>query len=143
LQDQLADPHAPVVLRLELGKTLQTHQELAGSLLQGLLDPANPAPLRLIACETILSDASIQGPERAGAEAALRDLARLPNREISLTTADIVKRRLGVDLGMGMGQPLPPVHSRQAADISRRVTHWANQAVAAEELENSRLPAAS
>jgi len=44
---------------------------------------------------------------------------------------------------MGLGQPLPPVHSRQAADISRRVTYWANQAVADEEVEDSRLPAAS
>lgn len=143
LRTQLANPHTPAVLRLELGRLLQDFQEFDPPLLEKLLDPANPGPLRLIAAETILAEHG-EGQAHAGALAALRDLARLPNREIALATADVIQRRLGVDLGMGLGQPLPPVHSRQAAEITRRVMQWAIQAdgQAAEEendLENSQL----
>lgn len=132
LRGQLADPHTPAVLRLELGKLLQDFQELDVSLLEKLLDPANPAPLRLIACETILLEHA-ESPLRSGALSALRDLARLPNREIALAAADVIQRRLGVDLGLALGQPLPPIHSRQAADITRRVMHWAIQSDPANE----------
>jgi hypothetical protein len=175
LRTTLADPHAPAVLRLELGRILQQQHELDAPLLEQLLSPSNPAPLRLIAAEALLSDgfATTSSPDGAGAEAsadsagrepdeaaegdagedaangepavpitnpgaremagmlrrraitALRDLARLPNREIGLATADVVQRRLGIDLGLGLGQPLPPVHSRQAADIAHRVMLWA------------------
>jgi HEAT repeat protein len=142
LRAQLADPHTPAVWRLELGKLLQNFQEIDPPLLEKLLDPSNPASLRLIASESILADNG-EGPTRSRALSALRDLARLPNREIALATADVIQRRLGVDLGMGLGQPLPPVHSRQAAEITRRVMHWASlaDAVAEEdkEMENSHL----
>jgi hypothetical protein len=37
----------------------------------------------------------------------------------------VIQRRLGIDLGLGLGQPLPPIHSRQAAEITRRVMGWA------------------
>ena len=105
-------------------------------MLDRLLNPANPAPLRLIAAETIMAEHT-EGPLRAAAIAALRDLARLPNREIALATADVIQRRLGVDLGLGLGQPLPPVHSRQAADITRRVMGWAANYGPPEDVENS------
>lgn len=136
LRGQLADPHAPVVLRLEIGRVLQFHQELDRPLLEKMLDAANPAPLRLIAGEAILTE-QVDGPCRASAMAALRDLARLPNREIALATADVVQRRLGVDLGLGLGQPLPPIHSRQAAEITRRAMAWATQYDAPENLDDS------
>jgi hypothetical protein len=71
--------------------------------------------------------------------AALRDLARLPNREIALATADVIQRRLGVDLGLGLGQPLPAVHSRPAAEVTRRVMRWAVQFDAPENPEDSRV----
>ncbi len=142
LRAQLADPHTPAVWRLELGKLLQHFQEIDAVLLEKLLDPSNPASLRLIASENILADQPA-GPNRVHAMATLRDLARLPNREIALATADLIQRRLGVDLGMGLGQPLPPVHSRQAAEITRRVMHWASQADAVaeeeKEMENSQM----
>src|SRR5207249_1090734 len=99
----------------------------------------NPAPLRLIAVETLLAEHG-QEPAANGALGTLRDLARLPNREIALATADVIQRRLGVDLGLGLGQPLPPVHSRQAADITRRVMVWASQYDAPENVDDSRLP---
>ena len=59
--------------------------------------------------------------------AALHDLARLPNREIALATAEVVQRRLGVDLGLPHDQPLPPVQSRVDAEVARRVLTWAVQ----------------
>lgn len=137
LREQLADPHASAVLRIELARVLQHHQELDRAVLEGMLDPANPAPLRLIAAETLLADTE-EGARPATAVTALRDLARLPNREIALATADVIQRRLGVDLGLGLGQPLPPVHSRQAAEITRRVMTWAAQYDAPENVEDSR-----
>ena len=109
-------------------------------LLEQLLDPGTPATLRLIACETILA---LQNEHmlRNVAISGLRDLARLPNREIALGAADVVQRRLGVDLGIGLGQPLPAINTRQAAEIIRRLIGWASQGE--EDLERSGLPTGS
>jgi HEAT repeat protein len=120
LRRQLADPHAPPPLRIELVRLLQANGELDLSVLEQLIDPANPAPLRLTAVEALLAKG-----DHVGARAALHDLARLPNREIALATAALVQRRLGVDLGLPANEPLPPIHSRQAADVTRRVLCWA------------------
>ncbi len=120
LRRQLANPHAPPALRMELAWLLKNGDELDRELLEKLLDPANPAPLRLLAAESLL--ARDEHPE---ALTALRDLARLPNREIAVAVADVVQRRLGIDLGLPVGQPLPPVQSRQAAEVTRRVMLWA------------------
>jgi hypothetical protein len=137
LRQQLADPQAPAALRIELGRLLQGHQELDLGLLEQLLLGSNPAPLRLMAVETMLADHA-DNPACNAALAALRDLARLPNREIALATATVIQRRLGVDLGLGLGQPLPPVHSRDAADITRRVMVWASQNDVPGDVEASR-----
>jgi len=137
LRDTLADPRMPAIYRLELAKLLQTHRELDADLLAKLVDPANPGSLRLIACETILADQADKPILRSLASSALKDLARLSNRELALATADVVQRRLGVDLGLGLGQPLPALHSRQATDITRRVMRWANQFDESAELEQS------
>jgi HEAT repeat protein len=120
LRQQLAEGHTPPLLRLELARVLHTHRELDGTLLRQLLDSGNPAPLRLIAVEALLEQG--KSPE---AESALHDLARLPNREIALGIAQVVQRRLGVDLGLPRDQPLPPLHSRLAAEVARRVQVWA------------------
>jgi HEAT repeat protein len=122
LRNQLADVHAPSILRLELGRVLHQQQELDDTVLHRLIDPSTPAPLRLIAVEALLSKS-----DSGEAVAALRELARLPNREIALATADVVQRRLGITLGLARNQPLPPVHSRQAAEVARRLLHWASQ----------------
>jgi hypothetical protein len=137
LKQQLADPQTPAVLRIELGRVLQFHQELDLRLLEQVLPASNPAPLRLIAVEMLLAEYQ-DTPVANAALGALRDLARLPNREIALSTADVIQRRLGVDLGLGIGQPLPPVHSRQAAEITRRVMVWASQYDLPEGVEDSR-----
>jgi hypothetical protein len=136
LKQQLASAATPAVLRIELGRVLKHHQELDVALLESLLGPANPAPLRLTALETVLAE-HVEGPLHEAAVAALRDLARLPNREIAMETAEVIQRRLGVDLGLGLAQPLPPIHSRQAAEITRRVMMWAAQNDS-DELDDSR-----
>lgn len=137
LRAQLGDPQTPAVLRLELGRVLQVHQELDETLLEQMLDPGTPATLRLIACETILSQEK-DSLLKSVAICSLRDLGRLPNREIALGTADVVQRRLNIDLGIGIGSAsgaLPPVNSRQATDIVRRLIAWASQGE--EDLEQS------
>jgi hypothetical protein len=138
LRRQLGAFHTPAILRLELGRLLQLFQELDQGLLDGLLDQANPSPLRLIACECVLTD--MANPLAGRAVQTLKDLARLPNREIALATADVVQRRLGVDLGLGIGQPLPHVQTRQAAEIVRRVMQWAIQFADDENMDDSRVP---
>ncbi|HZU35571.1 MAG TPA: HEAT repeat domain-containing protein [Gemmataceae bacterium] len=120
LRQQLADPQSPAGLRTELAQLLHQHQLLDTALQEQLLDPLNPAPLRLVAASALLTQGTHEG-----AVSALRDLARLPNREMALATAELVQRHLGVDLGLPIGRPLPPVHTRQAAEVTRRVMAWA------------------
>jgi hypothetical protein len=122
LRQQVLAPATPAPLRLELVQLLRHYNELTNDDLRRLLDPSLPAPVRLIAAETLLGEED--SPE---ASAALHDLARLPNREIALSTAEIVQKRLGIDLGLLPGKPLPPVHSRMASDVARRLLVWANQ----------------
>src|SRR5262249_379639 len=120
MRRQLAAPQTPAPLRIELARLLRNGHALERPLLEGLLEPANPAPLRLLAVEALLTD----GEPHPASLAALRDLARLPHREIALQTADVVQRRLGVDLGLALGEPLPPNHTRQAVQVTRRLMQW-------------------
>jgi hypothetical protein len=122
LKCQLTDPHAPPALRLELARLLQNYKKWDDGLLEQLLDSANPSSLRLMAAEALLTER-----ENPNAVAALYDIAQLPNREIALATARVVQRCLGVDLGLPLGQSLPDIHSRQAAEVTRRVMMWAAQ----------------
>lgn len=122
LRKQLTTAATPPILRLELARLLHQHHELGEEDLQKLIDPGMPAPVRLIAVEALLGQSHC--PE---ALAALHDLARLPNREIALLTADVVQRRLGIDLGLPRGQAAPAVHTRTAAEVARRVMLWAMQ----------------
>ena len=122
LQQKLADPHTPPVMRIELAGILQKVGTWDRELLEKLLDSSNPASLRLMAAEALLHEGA-----HDRAVAALHDIARLPNRDIALATAEVVQRRLGVDLGLPLGQPLPAAHSRQAAEVTRRVMVWATQ----------------
>lgn len=120
LRERLASPHTPPTLRVELARLLQANRELDRPLLEKLIAPANPAPLRLLAVEALLAER-----DHPDAPTVLRDLAHLPNREIALATAVVVQQRLGYDLGLDLNEPLPALHSRQAADITRRVMKWA------------------
>jgi hypothetical protein len=121
LRKQVLDTGTPSLLRLQLTQLLHEHNELTANDLKRLIDPSMPAPVRIIAAEALLAeDASVE------ATSALHDLARLPNREIALSTAEVVQKRLGIDMGLQRGQPLPPVQSRAAADVARRLLLWAN-----------------
>jgi hypothetical protein len=122
LRGMVLNPQTAPMLRLELARLLHKHRELSGDDLRKLLEPSMPAPVRLIAVEALLAHGP--SPEALG---ALHDLARLPNREIALATADVVQRRLGIDLGLPRNQAPPPVQSRTAADVARRVLAWASQ----------------
>lgn len=119
---QLSDPQSPAGLRTELAQMLHQHRLWDRELQEQLLNPLNPAPLRLVAAGALLTQGG-----HAGAITALRELARLPNREIALATAELVQKYLGVDLGLPIGQPVPPVHTRLAAEVTRRVMAWASE----------------
>ncbi len=114
------DVHMPPLFRIELAQLLCSSRDLDLRTLEGLLDPVNPAPLRLLAAETLLN----AGPH-IKAISSLREIAKLPNRELALATADVIQRRLGVDMGLALGQPLPPLNSPRAVDITRRLMSWA------------------
>lgn len=116
------DPHAAPLLRIELAKLLVGNQVMEHEMKEQLLDPANPAPLRLLVSENLLD-----GGPHVRAIVCLREIARLPNRELALATASVVQRCLGVDLGLALGQPLPPLNSPRAIDVTRRLMAWAAQ----------------
>jgi hypothetical protein len=118
IRHTVLDPSAPTVLRTELAQLLLEHRQLDGYHLSSLLATDQPVPLRLLAADAVLA----AGPNE-DAIAALYEIARRPNREIALAAAQVVQRRLGVDLGVKA--PLPPVQSRFAAEITRRVMEWA------------------
>jgi hypothetical protein len=114
--------HAPPLLRIDLAQLLRDSKALSAPVLQQLLDTCNPAPLRLLGADGLLE----LGPHPF-AVAGLRELARLPNRDLALSTATIVQHRLGVDLGLAPGQPLPSVNGSRAIEITRRLMAWAAQ----------------
>jgi hypothetical protein len=120
LRAQMLNTQVPPTLRHELVHILKVNHELDRSLTEKLLGPTNPAPVRLIAVETLLREG-----EHPEALSALIDLARLPNREISIAVADVVQRCLNIDMGLALGEPPPPLHTRQAAEVTRRVMTWA------------------
>lgn len=134
LRRQLLEAHTPAILRIELAQLLQGRQLLDRPTHEKLLDPLNSAPLRVMAADALLSNGN-----HAGATTALRDVARMPNRDIALATADVVQRRLGIDLGLALGQPFPSVTSRQAADITRRVMAWAREAELADADDDTKM----
>lgn len=119
LRQRLLDPDAPTPFRVELAQMLAEHRLLDAATRTGLLAPDFPAPLRLVGAEASLTF----GPDQA-AESTLREIARRPNREIALAVAQIVQRRLGVDMGLDLHH-LPASHTRRAAEVTRRVMDWA------------------
>jgi hypothetical protein len=120
--NRLAQP-----LRIELARVLCARQQLTVEASQTLLDAANPVPLRLVAAESLLqqSQADVARP-------TLVDLARIPNRELALTTARVVQRYMNVDLGLVLSEPLPALNTRQAQDTVIRLIRWAQEQTALE-----------
>jgi HEAT repeat protein len=114
-------------LRFELARVLCARQQLTQAAAETLLDGANPVPLRLVAAESLLQQG--QGDL---ARATLLDLARIPNRELALSTARVVQRYMGIDLGLMLSEPLPALNTRQAQDAVIRLIRWAQEQVTAE-----------
>ena len=123
LTRQLADYHSAAPLRLELARLLRDNHLLSKPVYVRLIESVNPASLRLLAAEALLEE----DPGRGDAIAALREVARLPNREIALNTANVAQRLLGIDMGLPLDQPLPACQSRLAAEVTCRVMLWAAQ----------------
>lgn len=118
----LQDPQAPPMLRIHFARLLSKQRMIDPSLLEKLLDASNPAPLRQMAAELLL-----QSGWNSPAVACLREIAKLPNRELALDTARIVQTSLNVDMGLAVGQAPPPPNSAKAAEIVRRLTLWAQK----------------
>jgi hypothetical protein len=121
LRGKVLDRSAPTTLRVELAQLLFEQHLLDRDALEGLLSSDHPVPLRLLAADTILLNESY--PRAAD---TLRSIARMPNREIALAVAQIIQRRLGVDVGVDLHK-LPAPQSRAGAEVTRRVMQWAAQ----------------
>lgn len=119
LRQLVMSPKTPALLRIELTRLLHQHRELDEQTAWKLLDSAMPGPARLLAAEILLA-----AGHTAEIVLVLRDLARVPNREIALLVADVVQRCLGVELGLLRDQELPPVQSRTALEVVRRLLAW-------------------
>lgn len=130
LSKRLLSPKTTSLLRVELAQLLREHRLLDPQVLNHMLSSEYPGPLRLMAAEQVLS---VEPRSRAALE-TLRSLARQPNRELALATADVVQRCLGVDLGLPTG-PMPPSASKLAADISRSLLAWGKQLEIPDEAE--------
>jgi hypothetical protein len=119
LKEMVLNPNASTTLRVELSQMLAEQRLLDQATRAGLVAADNPVTVRLVAAEAALA----AGPD-AQAERALREIARRPNREIALSVAQIVQRRLGIDMGIDLHH-VPAAQSRRAAEITRRVMEWA------------------
>lgn len=123
LSDLVVSPKATTIMRLELANILIQLGFMTEELLEKMLHPENPSPLRLLAVESLLQSNRLEQ-----AIDVLREVARQPNRELALTAATLVQKYLHIDLGLALGCPAPPLYSRQAAEVTRRVMEWANHA---------------
>ncbi|VTR96870.1 HEAT repeat domain-containing protein [Tuwongella immobilis] len=121
LRMRVLDAKLAVIFRIDAAQLLRDYDALDQQLLEQMLKSGEPSPLRLLAVEILLS----RDPHSNSVE-TLREIARQPNRELALQTAAIVQRYLKIDLGLPRNQPLPQLHTREAAEVTRRVMQWAN-----------------
>jgi hypothetical protein len=136
LQQLAKETSRSTELRVALTRLLCERGYADQAFLEVLLDAANPAPLRLLAADALLK----AGPHMRSI-ASLRELGRQPNRELALDTADVVQRRLGVDMGLAMGQALPSVNSNRAVEVQRRLMSWAAKVEHSENALDTNFPA--
>lgn len=134
---QLAlESNRAVELRAALTRLLWERGYADQQFLEALLEQVNPQPLRLLA-----ADALLQAGPHMRSIACLREIGRQPNRELALATADVVQRRLGTDMGLAMGQPLPAVNSSRAVEVQRRLMTWSSKAEHSENALDTNFPA--
>lgn len=115
-------------LRIELARVLCARQQLSPEAAGAMLNAANAVPLRLIAAESLLQQSQFDL-----VKPTLVDLARIPNRELALSTARVVQRFMGVDLGLTLSEPLPALNTRQAQDVVIRLIRWSQEQTALEQ----------
>ncbi len=120
LTTDVIDDKVPSAFHLELAHLLQEFDCLAPAILEPLLLPARSSGLRLLAAGSLLK----VGPHPAAVE-TLRELAKLPNREMTLAAAQIIQQHLRIDMGLAIAGELPDPQSKQAAEVARRVLRWA------------------
>ncbi|HMP04232.1 MAG TPA: HEAT repeat domain-containing protein, partial [Gemmatales bacterium] len=137
LMKTVLDPQAPPLLRIQFARLLARNRMIDMMTLEKLVDASNPAPLRLMSAELLLSVGY-----NSTAVGCLREVSKLPNRELALDTARIVQNYLNVDMGLAVGQPPPPAGSPKAAEIARRLTLWAAKSESGESaLDSTYKPA--
>jgi HEAT repeat protein len=117
---RIRDGRVTSALRVELAHLLSEVDCATPGLWLPLLEAGQPSALRLLAAGALL-----QSEHRDQALVTLREVARVPNREMALQVAAIVQRNLRVDMGLPLTGPLPEPKSKQAAEIARRVIDWA------------------
>ena len=130
------DSSAPPLLRIHYARLLASYDKMDVNTLEKLLDAGNPAPLRQLAAELLLSRVW-----NSAAVSCLREIAKLPNRELALDTARIIQGCLNVDMGLVPGQPPPPGNSPKAAEIIRRLGLWAAKPESESALDTGFKPA--
>jgi hypothetical protein len=116
----LLNPKCPAPLRVEVAHLLNSAEQLSLEVAAKLLGANQPTMLRLLSAGTLLA-----AKEDLRAIEVVREIGRQPNREIALAAGAIVQRYLGVDMGLPMGGQLPPLNSRLAAEVTRKVLEWA------------------
>jgi HEAT repeats len=120
----ICDGTIPSALRVELAHLLYEFNCAIPEVWTPLLDKGQPSALRLLAAGAMLLSHQTESHEKA--LEALREVARVPNREMALQVASIVQRALRVDMGLPIDGPLPELKSKQAAEIACRVLDWAH-----------------
>lgn len=116
----ITEAATPAILRVELATLLRACRLLPPDLLDRMTDADQPGPVRLMAVEILLA----QNPSDTSAVDVLRGLGRHPNRESALTIARLLQRYLHLDFGLPMNGTSPS--SKLAAEVTQKVTRWAN-----------------
>ena len=136
LRRQLADSHTPAMLRIELGRLLRNYEELDMPMLELLMQSSNPAPLRLIAVDALLTDHADK-PQASVALTALRELAPAQPRDRP-DDGGPGPTPPGRGPWPGPGTAVAAGSFAAGRGDLRRVMTWANQNDEGENIEDSR-----
>lgn len=121
LISRIGDNKVPSSLRVEYARLLAEQDEVNVPFWRKFLDASQPSYLRLLAAGALL-----RNEKNDEALQTLRDVARVPNREIAVQVAAIVQKSLRIDMGLPLGGELPEPQSKLAAEVARRVLDWAS-----------------
>lgn len=117
---RISDTQIASALRVELAYLLTDADCAPPAFWLPFLAPGEPSALRLLAAGALL-----QTEAREEAMETLREVGRVPNREMALQVAAIVQKHLRIDMGLPLGGPLPESKGKLAAEIATRVIEWA------------------